>query len=283
MSGVQIPQVSLPDGHSIPALGQGSWNIGDNPAKAAAEIRVLRDGIERGLALIDTAEMYGDGNSERLVGKAIAGVRAQVFLVTKILPQNASAAGIPKHCEASLKRLGTDVIDLYLLHWEGRYRLQETVAAFEKLRQAGKIRYWGVSNLDLDRMVALTGEAGGQNCATDQVLYHPGERGPEFDLVPWCRARNMPIMAYSPLGQGGKLLRAAALRRVAQRHGASPAQVALAWCLRDGNTIAIPKSADMAHVQENAAAVQIRLSAEDLAEIDADFPPPRKKQPLAMI
>jgi len=283
MPGAQFPQVSLPDGRKIPALGQGTWNMGDNTGKAATEIKVLRAGIERGLGLIDTAEMYGAGNSERLVGQAIAGLRAEVFLVTKILPQNASAAGIPKHCEASLKRLGTDVIDLYLLHWEGRYRLQETVAAFEGLRQAGKIRYWGVSNLDTDRMEELATLPGGQMCATDQVLYHPGERGPEFDLAPWCRARKMPIMAYSPLGQGGKLLRAAALRRVAQRHGASPAQIALAWCLRDGNTIAIPKAADMAHLQENAAAAQIRLSAEDLAEIDADFPPPRKKQPLAMI
>jgi diketogulonate reductase-like aldo/keto reductase len=283
MAGEQFPQVSLPDGQKIPALGQGTWNIGDNAGKAATEIGVLRDGIERGLALIDTAEMYGAGNSERLVGQAIAGLRAQVFLVTKILPQNASAAGIPKHCEASLKRLGTDVIDLYLLHWQGHYRLQETVAAFEGLRQAGKIRYWGVSNLDTDSMAELATVPGGQNCATDHVLYHPGERGPEFDLAPWCRARKMPIMAYSPLGQGGKLLRAAALRRVARRHGASPAQIALAWSLRDGNTVAIPKAADMAHLQENVAAAHIRLSRGDLAEIDAEFPPPRKKQKLAMI
>lgn len=278
-----IKQVSLPDGTAIPALGQGTWNMGESRGQAAAEARVLREGIALGLTLIDTAEMYGNGGAERVVGEAIAGQRDRVFLVTKILPQNASATAIPRHCDASLKRLGTEVIDLYLLHWPGPHPLAGTVAAFEALRQAGKIRYWGVSNIDADQMVELATLPHGRNCATDQVLYHPGQRGIEFDLLPWCRAQKMPVMAYSPLGQGGRLLRSPALREVARRHGASPAQIALAWCLRDGNTIAIPKAAAAAHLRENAAAAQLRLSGEDFAEIDAAHPPPLRRQPLAML
>jgi len=283
MPGIEIPHVALPDGLSVPALGQGTWNMGEDAKLAAAEARVLRAGIELGLTLIDTAEMYGRGASERVVGQAIAGLREQVFLVSKILPQNASQAGIPRHCEASLRRLGTEIIDLYLLHWQGPHPLEATVAAFEALKAAGKIRYWGVSNFDADNMVEVMSYPGGRNCSTDQVLYHPGQRGIEFDLLPWARAQKMPVMAYSPLGQGGKLLRSPALRAVARRHDASPAQIALAWALRDGNVIAIPKAADTAHLRENAAAVQIRLSAQDLAEIDDAFPPPRRRQALAMI
>jgi len=278
-----IPLVVLPDGSRIPALGQGSWNMGEDAAQAAAEAKVLREGIELGLSLIDTAEMYGNGGSERVVGKAIHGMREQVFLVSKILPENASRTAIPRHCEASLKRLGTAMIDLYLLHWEGSHPLEESVAAFEGLRAQGKIRYWGVSNFDADLMAEVMRCPGGENCATDQVLYHPGERGIEFDLLPWCGTKKLPVMAYSPLGQGGKLLRSAALRQVAQRHDVSPAQIALAWCLRDGRSIAIPKASNSAHLRENAAAVQIRLTAQDLAEIDAAFPPPRRKMPLAML
>jgi diketogulonate reductase-like aldo/keto reductase len=283
MPGADIPQLSLADGCRVPALGQGTWTMGESAKKAEAEARILREGIALGLTLIDTAELYANGGSERVVAQAIDGLRQQVFLVSKVVPHNASRQGIPRHCEASLQRLGTDVIDLYLLHWQGSHPLQETVTAFEALRQAGKIRYWGVSNFDADAMVELTNCQGGENCVTNQILYHPGERGIEFDLLPWCRAQKMPVMAYSPLGQGGKLLRSAALQKVGKRHGASAAQIALAWCLRDGNTIAIPKAADRAHLQENAAAAQIRLSADDLAEIDAEFPPPRKPQPLAMI
>jgi diketogulonate reductase-like aldo/keto reductase len=277
-----IAQLDLPDGRSIPVLGQGTWKLGEMPQHAAAEARVLRAGIDLGLTLIDTAEMYGAGGAERVVGKAIAGRRDEVFLVSKILPQNASAAGVARHCEASLRRLGTEIIDLYLLHWEGRHPLAATIAAFEALKAAGKIRYWGVSNFDVDGMQAVAACPDGGNCSTDQVLYHPGERGIEFDLLPWCGRRRMPVMAYCPLGQGGKLLRTAALRAVAERHGASPAQIALAWCLRDGNVIAIPKAADMAHLRENAAAAQIRLSVQDIAEIDAAYPPLKKRQPLAM-
>lgn len=283
MPELEIPQVELPDGSKIPALGQGTWNMGESASTQAGQARVLRQGIELGLALIDTAEIYANGGSERVVGEAIAGQREHVFLVSKVAPQNASAKAIPRHCEASLRRLNTEMIDLYLLHWQGPHPLEETVAAFEALKAAGKIRYWGVSNFDTDLMDEVMRYPGGRNCATDQVLYHPGERGTEYDLLPWAKARRMPVMAYSPLGQGGKLLRNAALRAAGERHGATPAQIALAWCIRDGNTIAIPKSADSGHLRENAAAARIRLTAEDLAEIDAAFPPPRRRQHLAMI
>jgi diketogulonate reductase-like aldo/keto reductase len=273
--------VTLPDGSRIPALGQGTWRIGERSSDAAAQAAVLREGIERGLSLIDTAEMYASGGSERVVGQAIAGQRERVFLVTKVSPQNASAAGVAKSCAASLQRLGTDHIDLYLLHWPGRYKLSETVEAFETLREAGKIRYWGVSNFDTGLMEQLAGIS--PNCATDQILYNPDERGVEYDLLPWCRAHNMPVMAYSPLGQGGRLLRSAALAAIARRHDATPAQIALAWSLRDGNTIAIPKSADVARLRENAASAEIELDERDIAEIDAIHKPPRRKQTLNML
>ncbi|HVB69152.1 MAG TPA: aldo/keto reductase [Acetobacteraceae bacterium] len=278
-----MPTVRLPDGTSVPALGQGTWHMGENRAHATAEVAALRAGIAHGLTLIDTAEMYGDGGAERIVAQAIAGVRDSVFLVSKVLPHNASAAGVAKACAGSLKRLGTDRIDLYLLHWRGGHPLEETVAAFERLREAGKILRWGVSNFDTDDMEELAPLPAGAACATDQVLYHPDHRGIEFDLLPWCRAHKMPIMAYSPLGQAGRLLRSPALVAVARRHGATPAQIAIAWSLRDGATISIPKAATEAHVQQNAAAADIVLTAADLAEIDAAHPPPRRKQPLGML
>jgi len=278
-----MPVVSLPDGEKVPALGQGTWNMGESSSAAASEAATLRAGIELGMSLIDTAEMYADGGSEQVVAQAIAGLRDQVFLVSKISPQNASATGVAKHCAASLKRLGTDRIDLYLLHWPGRYPLAETVSAFERLRAAGQIRHWGVSNFDADGMARLSQLQGGTGCATDQVLYHPQQRGIEFDLMPWCRAQKMPVMAYSPLGQGGKLLRSPALKAVAQRHQATPAQIALAWSLRDGNTISIPKSADISRMRENSAAARLRLTEQDLSEIDAAHRPPDRKQPLEML
>ncbi|MDE2581778.1 MAG: aldo/keto reductase [Rhodospirillales bacterium] len=278
-----IPTLRLPDGTAVPALGQGTWHMGESRARAAAEAAALREGIERGLTLIDTAEMYGDGGAERVVAQAIAGQRDRVFLVSKVYPHNASRAGVAKACAASLQRLGTDRIDLYLLHWRGGHPLEETVAAFERLRGAGHIRYWGVSNFDTDDMEELAALPAGAACATNQVLYHPDRRGIEFDLLPWCRARRMPIMAYSPLGQAGRLLRSPALAAVAQRHGATPAQVAIAWSLRDGNTISIPKAATAEHVAQNAAAAALRLTAADLAEIDAAHPPPRRKQALGML
>jgi diketogulonate reductase-like aldo/keto reductase len=257
--------------------------MGEAANRATAEAAVLREGIELGLTLIDTAEMYGDGGSERVVGAAMKGLRDRVFLVSKVMPQNASSTGVIRHCEASLKRLGTEHMDLYLLHWPGQHPLEQTVAAFEKLRAAGKIRHWGVSNFDTDDMEEVCAAPHGKNCATNQVLYNPDERGIEFDLLPWCRAQKMPVMAYSPLGQAGKLLRSPALKAVAQRHEATPAQIVIAWSLRDGNTISIPKSADAAHLRENAKAAAIRLSAEDLAEIDRAHKPPSRKTSLGML
>ncbi len=278
-----IRTVRLPDGTEVPALGQGTWHMGERNGAARAEAAALRLGLDLGMTLIDTAEMYGEGGAEEVVAEAIAGRREDVFLVSKVYPHNASAKGVPAACARSLKRLRTDRIDLYLLHWRGSVPLAETVAAFEALRAAGKIRFWGVSNLDAGDMEELAGVAGGGGCVTDQVLYNPGERGIEFDLLPWCRARSMPLMAYSPVGQGGALLRSRALVEVGRRHGVTPAQVAIAWGLRQPDVISIPKAADGAHVRENAAAASITLGAEDLAEIDAAFPPPRRKQGLAIL
>jgi diketogulonate reductase-like aldo/keto reductase len=257
--------------------------MGESPAQAANEAKTLRAGIERGLSLIDTAEMYAAGGAERVVAQAIAGQREAVFLVSKVSPQNASAQGVEKSCNASLGRLGTDHIDLYLLHWPGRIPIAETIAAFEKLRAAGKIRYWGVSNFDTAGMEDIFSAPLGNNCATNQVLYHPEARGIEFDLLPWCRTKNLPIMAYSPLGQAGRLLRSPALAAAGRRHNATPAQIALAWSLRDGNTISIPKASSAAHLEENAAAASIRLTDEDLTEIDAAHKPPLSKKPLGML
>jgi len=278
-----IPKVRLPDGTLVPALGQGTWHMGEASGRAADEVAALREGIELGLTLIDTAEMYGEGGAERVVAQAIKGQRERIFLVSKIYPHHASATGVAKACAASLARLETDWIDLYLLHWRGGYPLADTVAAFERLRVAGHIRYWGASNFDSDDMTELAALPAGAACATNQVLYNPERRGIEYDLIPWCLARGMPIMAYSPLGQAGQLLRSHALTSVARRHGATPAQIAIAWTMRDGATISIPKALVPAHVQQNAAAAAIRLTEEDLKEIDAAHPPPRRKQSLSML
>jgi len=278
-----IPTVRLPDGTLVPALGQGTWHMGESRGRVAEEVAALRYGIELGMTLIDTAELYGNGGAEQVVAQAIDGQRDRIFLVSKIHPQHASAAGVAKACAASLARLGTDRIDLYLLHWRGSHPIAATVAAFERLREAGDIRYWGVSNFDAEDMAEVVGLPGGNACASNQVLYNPEQRGIEFDLMPWCRARSIPIMAYTPLGQAGRLLRSPALAAVARRHGVTPAQVAVAWSMRDGNSISIPKAAGREHVRENAAAVEIRLSAEDLAEIDAAHPPPRRRQALGML
>ena len=275
--------IALPCGTEIPAIGQGTWHMGERGADRTAEAAALRLGLDLGLTLIDTAEMYADGGSEEVVAQAIAGRRDDVFLVSKVTPQNASRRGASLACERSLKRLGTDRIDLYLLHWRGAVPLAETIAAFEALRAEGKILHWGVSNLDTDEMDELLAAPNGSNCATNQVLYNPEYRGIEFDLLPWCAARKMPVMAYSPIGQGGTLLRHATLRAIAARHGAQPAQIALAWALRHPNVIVIPKAATPEHVRANAAAADIVLTAQDLAEIDKAFPPPRRKQPLAML
>jgi diketogulonate reductase-like aldo/keto reductase len=278
-----IPTVTLQDGTKLPAFGQGTWHMGESCAQEAAEISALRAGIAHGLTLIDTAEMYASGGAERVVAQAIKGQRDKVFVVSKVSPQNASASSIEKSSAASLRRLETDVIDLYLLHWPGRYPIAETIAAFETLRAAGRIRHWGVSNFDTAEMQAVAALPEGAHCAVNQVLYHPDARGIEFDLLPWCRARNMPIMAYSPLGQAGRLLRSKALAAIGRRHNASPAQIALAWSIRDGNTIAIPKASSPRHMDENAAAAAIKLTETDLAEIDETHRPPRGKEALGMI
>ena len=271
--------LKLADGASVPLVGQGTWHMGENPAERGNEIAALRLGIELGMTLIDTAEMYGEGGAEEVVGQAIRSCRDQVFLVSKVYPHNASRKGVPEACERSLRRLGTDCLDLYLLHWRGQYPLAETVEAFERLKEAGKIRRWGVSNLDLDDMRELDAP----DCAVNQVLYNPQERGIEFDLLPWCQAQGMPVMAYCPLGQGGGLLRHQAILDIARRHGAEPAQIALAWSLRQPEVLVIPKSSNPAHVRLNASAAELTLSADDLALLDKAFPPPSRSQPLQMV
>jgi diketogulonate reductase-like aldo/keto reductase len=276
--------VGLPSGEQVSAIGQGTWYMGDRKSEAAREIAALQLGIDLGMTLIDTAEMYADGGAEQIVGKAVSGRRDQVFIVSKVYPQNASRTGVPAACERSLKRLNTDRIDLYLLHWRGGHPLAETVAAFEALKQAGKIRHWGVSNLDTADMEELFGVPGGGHCAANQVLYHPGSRGIEYELLPWCEKRRVAIMAYSPLGHTtSRLLRSPGLVAVANRHGVTPAQVALAWGLRHPHVISIPKASDPVHVRENAAAIDVRLTDEDLAEIDAAHKPPGRKQPLDLL
>ena len=273
--------IHFPDGTQVPALGQGTWMMAEQPARRADELAALRAGVELGLTLIDTAEMYADGESERLVGEAIRGLREQVFLVSKAYPQNASRQRLPQACEASLKRLGTDRLDLYLLHWRGRVPLAETVEAMETLVAAGKIRRWGVSNLDTTDLQELVA-AGGAACATDQVLYNLTRRGPEYDLLPWLAGQGIPVMAYSPVEQG-RLLGNSQLQVVAADLGATPAQVALAWVLRHGHVMAIPRAGRVAHVQENRAAAELHLSTNDLAALDAAFPRPSKRQPLEML
>jgi len=281
--GLNSGKLHLADGTAVSRLGQGTWYMGERSSDRAAEARALRLGLDLGLTLIDTAEMYADGGAEEVVGAAIKGRRDEVFLVSKAYPQNASRARAKLACEASLKRLGTDYLDLYLLHWRGAVSFGETIEAFEALIQEGKIRRWGVSNLDLDDMDELFDMAGGRACALNQLLYNPQYRGIEYDLLPWAQRCGLPIMAYSPVGQGGELLRNPAMRAVAARHKVSPAQIALAWVLRHPNVIAIPKAARELHVRQNAEAAAISLTPQDLAEIDHAFPPPRRAVPLAML
>jgi len=276
--------ITLPGGERVPALGQGTWQMGERRSAARAEADALRLGIDLGMTLIDTAEMYGEGGAEEVVALAAEGQRDRLFIVSKVYPHNASRAGVPAACARSLKRLRTDRIDLYLLHWRGGHPLAETVAAFETLRAEGKIRYWGVSNLDTADMRELAGVASGGACAANQVLYHPNSRGIEFDLLPWCAQKGVAVMAYSPLGHAPqRLLASKALRAVAERHGATPAQVAIAWGMRHPHVISIPKAADAAHVRDNAKAATLMLSDTDLAEIDAVHRPPTRKQPLDLL
>ncbi len=278
-----IRQVRLHDGSAVPALGQGTWMMGSDRAARRAECQSLRLGVELGMRLIDTAEMYGDGDAEELVGDAIAGLRDEVFLVSKVLPSHAGHDGMRRSCEASLKRLRTDRIDLYLLHWRGSIGLGETINAFEQLRRDGMIGDWGVSNFDVDDMQALVGLARPRGCLANQVLYNLEYRGIEFDLLRYSVEQGVPLMAYSPIGQGGALLQHPALLRVGNKHGVKPAQVALSWTLRHSNVISIAKAADATHVRANAAAASLVLDEEDLCSLDEAFPPPSAKIPLAML
>ncbi len=265
-------------GVPVPVIGQGTWRMGEDPGKRSAEVAALQLGIDEGMTLIDTAEMYGEGGAEEVVGEAIRGKRDQVFLVSKVYPHNASHKGIPRACEASLQRLGTDYIDLYLLHWRGQYPLEETVEAFERLREAGKIGRWGVSNFDVADLQELASPA----CATNQVLYNIEERGIEFDLLPFCRGKGMPVMAYSPIEQA-RMLSNPALGKVAKAAGATPAQVAIAWLLQQDGVIAIPKATNPSHLREDIAALDVTLDKDALAALDRAFPPPKQREPLGML
>jgi diketogulonate reductase-like aldo/keto reductase len=275
-------QVMLPNGEAVPALGQGTWQMAEDASRRGQEIEALRLGLELGMTLIDTAEMYGEGAAEELVSEAIAGLRDQVFLVSKVYPHNASRNGVVQACERSLKRLGTDRLDLYLLHWRGAVPLEQTLAGFEELRRSGKIRHWGVSNFDMDDMEELAQVPGADDCAANQVLYNVTRRGPEFDLIPWMAEHRMPLMAYSPVEQG-RLPRSGALQAIGVKHRASPFQIALAWLLRQPHVIAIPKAGSANHVRDNHRALEIKLDSDDVQRIDAEFSPPGRKRPLEMI
>lgn len=273
--------LNLPGLGPVPLIGQGTWRMGEAADRRTAEAKALRTGVELGLTVIDTAEMYGDGSTESFLGEALAGLRDQVVLVSKAYPQNSGRGRLGRACEASLKRLRTDRLDLYLLHWRGSVPLAETVEGLETLKRAGKIRAWGVSNLDLRDMDELAA-AGGDGCATDQVLYNVTRRGPEFDLLPALAGRDVSAMAYSPVEQG-RLPNGGALQAVADSHGVTAYQVALAWVVRGANVLAIPKAADAGHVRQNREALDLVLTTEDIAEIDAEFPPPNRPTRLQML
>lgn len=274
-------------GIALPAVGQGTWFMGEQPAEQQREIAALQAGLDAGLTLIDTAEMYAEGGAEKVVGMALKGRRDRAFLVSKFYPWHASATEAIDACERSLKRLQTDYLDLYLLHWRGNVPLEETLVAMQTLQQQGKIGRWGVSNFDVEDLHELWQEVGGDACATNQVLYHLASRGIEYDLLPECQQRSLPIMAYCPLAQAGKLrhqlLTHPLLQEIAQQKGISVAQLLLAWVIRKEGVIAIPKASSTAHVKENALAMQVTLSSEELALINQAFPPPTGKQPLDMV
>jgi diketogulonate reductase-like aldo/keto reductase len=274
--------INLPSGEAVPRLGQGLWNIGDSRATRAEEIATIRLGLDLGLTLVDTAEMYGNGRSEELLSEALAGRRDEAFIVSKVLPSNANSAGVVAACERSLARLKTDRIDLYLLHWRGNYSFAETLDGMVRLLQAGKIRHYGVSNLDLADLNEWWPLSGGPALATNQVLYNLMRRGIEWDLLPWTRKRRVPVMAYSPIEQG-RLARHVKLREFARRHGMTATQVALAWLLHQDQVMVIPKTGDRERMRENARAREIRLDTAQLAELDKLFPPPKGPVPLEML
>ena len=274
-----VPVATLPGGEKVAALGQGTWTMGDSSRRRKEEVAALKLGFDLGMTLVDTAEMYASGGAEEVIAEAIAGRRDEIFIVSKVMPQNASRRGTIAACEKSLKRLKVESIDLYLLHWPGSSPFQETLEAFTALKSAGKIRHWGVSNFDVREMDEVVALPGGGAVATDQVMYNLNRRGIEFSLTGWCEKHHIPIMAYSPLDQG-KLLRSHAVESIATRHSATPAQVALAWVLRQKNIIVIPKAGSEAHVRENYGALGVKFEAQDLAELDRAFPPPGRKKPL---
>jgi diketogulonate reductase-like aldo/keto reductase len=284
-----IRHLTLPSQRQMPVLGQGTWGMGEKQSEFKAEVAALKLGLDLGVTLIDTAEMYGEGGAEKVVAEAIAGRRDEVCLVSKVLPHNASRRGTIAACERSLRRLKTQHLDVYLLHWRGGVPLAETLEAFTELKQDGKILDYGVSNFDVDDMEAAAALAGGEAIATNQVLYNPLNRGIEWDLIPWCtdRSQSIPVMAYSPFVSAPpaltRLLGNATLKTVAGRHDATPAQIAIAWLLHQPGVVAIPKAVQPAHVRANRAAHDLRLTADDLKDLDGAFPPPRKKVPLAML
>lgn len=279
--------ITLPDGTLLPAIGQGTWNMGDDASRRTEEIAALQAGIDAGMTLIDTAEMYGEGRSEELIGEAIRGRRDEVFLVSKVYPHHAGGKKLVQSCEQSLKRLGTDHLDLYLLHWRGRIPLQETVEGMQRLIEDGKIRRWGVSNLDVDDMNELMRIEGAEQCVVNQVLYHLGSRGIEYNLLPWQEEHGMPVMAYSPLAQAGSLRRELiqhpVVQQIADEQDAEPFQIMLSWCIRSGSVMAIPKASTVEHASSNAEAANIKLSEQQLRQLDEAFPAPQHKVPLDMI
>ncbi|UCZ75308.1 aldo/keto reductase [Dickeya zeae] len=282
-----LKQVVFPEGRTVPAIGQGTWFMGESAQRRRAEVSALQTGIDLGMTLIDTAEMYADGGAEEVVGEALRGRRDQVYLVSKVYPHNAGGERAIAACERSLKRLKTDYIDLYLLHWRGGIPLTDTITAMECLQQAGKIGRWGVSNLDTRDMAELWSCRGGSQCQTNQVLYHLASRGIEYDLLPWCQQRQLPVMAYCPLAQAGQLrhdlLAHPAVVQVARQQALTPAQVLLAWVVRQSGVIAIPKASTLAHVKDNAVALDVTLSPEQIAILDEAYPAPRHKQPLDVV
>jgi len=281
MSG-QFQIVTLRDGEQVPALGQGTWHMGEDRRHAADEAAALRLGIDLGMTLIDTAEMYGSGGAEEVVARAADGIRDKLFIVSKVYPHNASRAGVVAACERSLERLATDRIDLYLLHWRGSTPLAETLEGFQRLQRDGKIRHHGVSNFDQADMAEWAALEGGDAVVANQLLYNLARRGPESNLVPWCHEHGVAIMAYTPLGTGG-MLRSAALGEISRRHDATPAQIALAWLLGREGTIVIPKASRPEHVRENRGALDMALTDEDITALDRAFPPPRGERPLGML
>jgi diketogulonate reductase-like aldo/keto reductase len=274
-----IRSLALPSGERIPVLGQGTWGLGEDPTSRAEELATLRLGLDLGLTLVDTAEIYGEGSTEELVGEAIQGRRDEVFLVSKAPPARVTSHSVKEACDGSLKRLRTDRLDLYLLHWRAAAPLEDWVRACETLLEAGKIRHWGVSNFDVVDLAAVVEVAGGEGVEADQVLYNLAHREIEFELLPWCRDWGLPVMAYSPIDRGA-LVANDIVVQIAEKHRVATAQVALAWVLRHEDVCAIPKASIAEHVRENRGALDVQLDRDDLKALDEAFPPPTRPAPL---